>query len=106
LAGLVDPPSFLDVEAAYEHLGRDAQEARTTYLRLIARSDQTLLADLQRSHPVEWLRIARCDFDIAIGDIASYLGVSRSTAYARVAQQCRTEGTVPSVQNWTPGTVP
>ena len=106
LAGLAAPPSFLDIEAAYEHLGQDPREARLNYLRLVARSDQSLLADLELSHPDDWLRIARHDFEIPADAIASHLGVSRSTAYARLAKLNRNEGTVPSFRTWTGGTVP
>ena len=95
LAGLTDSPAFLNVDAAYEHLGRDAHEARANYRRLVARSDEALLADLQRAYPDHWPSIARHDFGVATRDIASHLGVSLSTAYARLAKLDRNEGTVP-----------
>jgi REP element-mobilizing transposase RayT len=96
LAGLVDPPSFLDVAGAYAFLGADDAEARKNYIRLVASSNDALLAELARGDPDGWLINAVDDFAIPVSDIATFLGVSAATAYRRVAAARENEGTVPS----------
>jgi REP element-mobilizing transposase RayT len=106
LAGLTDPPPFLDVESAYRHLGATHAEARVNYLRLVAKSNAGLLAELERPQSDAWLLGAVDDFAIPVTDIAAFLGVSRTTAYHRLAAWRRTEGSVPSVRDGNEGTVP
>jgi putative transposase len=101
LAGLDDAPSFLDLESAYRHLGESHAEARMNYVRLVAKSNASILADLERPHSHGWLANAVDDFGIPVTDIAAFLGVSRTTAYERVAVGRRTEGSVPSVRGGT-----
>ncbi len=98
LAGTAEPPAFLDVAAAYEHLGSYRGEARLNYLQLVAKSTDGLLADLAHSNSDAWLIAAVDDFSIPIGEIAQFLKISRTTAYERLAKARRTEGSVPSVR--------
>jgi putative transposase len=95
LAGLSDPPAFLDVQAAYAVVGADGAEPRSEYLRLVAGSDDRLLAELAHARPQTWPVAASDDFAIPIGAIASFLDVSPATAYRRVAAAREKEGTVP-----------
>jgi putative transposase len=102
LAGLARPPSFLDVAGAYESLGGCTDDARTNYLRLVAKSNSALLADLARPDSDAWLVSAIDDFSITVVEIGAFLGVSRSTAYERLAKARRTEGSDPSVRGTGP----
>lgn len=95
LAGLCAPPPFLDVRAAYEHLGESADEARANYARLVAMSSAELLADLARQRSVSWLTDARDDFGVSIEDLTEFLGLSRAATYARLRAARRTGVSVP-----------
>ena len=85
LAGLSEPPAFLDVSAAYEFLGTSKREARHEYLRLVAKSNASLLADLTHRERDAWLVTAVDDFSIPVAEIAAFLGLARSTTYQRLA---------------------
>jgi putative transposase len=106
LAGLTPAPSFLDIDAAYAHLGINAREARIKYVELVAKSNSGILADLSRPESDEWLVAARDEFAIPVDDIATFLGVSRATAYRRLTKARENEGTVPSFSFETVGTDP
>jgi putative transposase len=95
LAGLVEPAPFLDVSAAYGLLGEDPRQARLEYLRLVAKSDHAMLAELERTDSDAWLLSAIDSFRITIPEIAAFLSVGVSTIYRRVAKARENEGTVP-----------
>jgi REP element-mobilizing transposase RayT len=106
LAGLDDPPAFLDVRGAYSHLGANESEARMNYLRLVARSDGALLADIARAESDAWLVSAVDDFRIPIETLGGFLRLGRTRTYERLAEARRTAGSVPPVRFRTLGTVP
>ena len=95
LAGLADAPPFLDVAGAYEHLGRNAEQARVNYLRMVAQSDATLLADLVTHGSDAWLITAVDSYSIPVLQIADFLGVGVSTAYRRLSAARENEGSGP-----------
>jgi putative transposase len=106
LAGLTDPPAFLDVRGAYEHLGADERDARTNYLRLVAKTDDALLTDIAHPDSDEWLVDAVDGFRIPIQTIGAFLHLGRTRTYERLAEARRSHGSVPSVRFRTLGTVP
>jgi REP element-mobilizing transposase RayT len=106
LAGLEPAPAFLDVASAYGHLAAKPEDARLAYLRLVAQSDQALLADLARDPNDRWLIKAVDDFTISIDVVAAFLRTSVRTAYRRLAAARDTEGSVPLVSDGREGTVP
>jgi REP element-mobilizing transposase RayT len=106
LAGLADPPPFLDVAAAYAYFDAEPDEARIQYSRLVARSNVALLEDLRTGGATDWLIAAHKEFSIPVDEIAAYLGVSRATAYRRLVTARETVGTVPPFSFETAGTVP
>jgi hypothetical protein len=106
LAGLAPVPAFLDIATVYSHLGGNAEEARLSYLRLVAMSDRALLSDLRDDGSDQWLITATDDFAIPVAEIAAFLRVGRTTAYERVAAARRTGGSVPSVRERIEGSVP
>jgi hypothetical protein len=99
-------PAFLDIATVYSHLGGNAEEARLSYLRLVAMSDRALLSDLRDDGSDQWLITATDDFAIPVAEIAAFLRVGRTTAYERVAAARRTGGSVPSVRERIEGSVP
>ena len=106
LAGRADPPGFLDAAAAYSHLGRTGAEARLTYLRLVARSDNALLSDLARPTSDRWMITAVDAYLIPVPQVAEFLGISVSTAYKRLASARENEGSGPSVSRENEGSGP
>jgi len=95
LAGICEAPSFLDLGAAYDHLGRNANDARANYVRLVAMSNSELLADLAQPHSDQWLVDARNDFAIPLEDLMAYLRLGRSATYERLSAVRRTVESVP-----------
>jgi putative transposase len=95
LAGLLDPPPWLDVAAAYAFLGREENHARASYVQLVALSNTALLEALRHHHPDRWILDAIDHHALRIDEIAGFLGVTRSTAYRRIAAVRATQGTVP-----------
>jgi REP element-mobilizing transposase RayT len=85
LAGLIQPPSFLDVRTTYEYFGSTATEARANYVRAVHTSNNALLADLACPDSAEWLIAAHDDFSVPVDEIARFLRVTPSTAYRRLA---------------------
>jgi hypothetical protein len=105
LAGLAEPPGFLDVNAAYKLLGADDTQARVNYLQLVSITNTGLLAELARPDTDAWLLGAVDDFSIPIAELARFLKIGLSTAYRRVAIARENEGSGPSfsVGNEGPG---
>jgi REP element-mobilizing transposase RayT len=95
LAGVVSAPSFLDVAGAHRCLGGTPEQARLDYLRLVARSDDELLADLARLQPDGWLLTAVESYLFSAPQIADFLGTSVRTAQRRLAAARDAKGTVP-----------
>ena len=84
LAGMAPPPRLLDVGAAYEHLGKDAGEARRSYLELVGASNARLVERLIAQGRDDWVAAAHHDFAIPITELAACLAVSRDTVYRRL----------------------
>jgi hypothetical protein len=106
LAGLVEPPAFLDVGGAYEYLGANEQEARGNYLRLVSRSNPQLLAELETPGSDGWIINAVDDFAVPVDELGAFLRLGRTSTYDRLAKARRTVGTVPPVRFRMLGTVP
>jgi putative transposase len=95
LAGVVDPPSFLDVRSAYSYFGGSPEEARLGYLRLVAQSDEELLSDLALPGSDRWMLTAVESYLFTVPQIAEFLGISVRTAQRRMAAARDVKGTVP-----------
>jgi hypothetical protein len=94
LAGLSPAPSFLDTSASYALLGSEA-DAHAGYRRLVAQSDQALLAALFRPGADNWLLDAVEDYSIPVEEIAAFLDRTTSSVYRRLRNARATGGTVP-----------
>ena len=106
LAGLAEPPVFLDIGAALAFLGADGGDARVNYLQLVAKSNEALLADLERTGSDQWLTHAVDDFFASVDEIAAFMGVSLATAYRRLAAARENQGSDPSVSRENEGSDP
>jgi REP element-mobilizing transposase RayT len=106
LAGLAEPPGFLDLDAAYGQLGENPRSARLNYLQAVAKSDTQLLGDLARPDSDDWLLSAIDEFSIPMRDLAAFLNVGLSTVYRRICAARENEGTVPRFSVGNEGTVP
>lgn len=95
LAGLDEPPAFLDWKTALAVFGSVERGARSRYRELVATSRERLLAELRHEDPDGWLVTATCEYEVAIPELAEVLGVSRRTAYKRLAAARRRVGPVP-----------
>jgi hypothetical protein len=95
LAGVVDPPSFLDLGTVYSYFGGNPEEARLSYLRLVAQSDEVLLSDLAQPGSDRWMVTAVESYLLSVPQIAEFLGISVRTAQRRMATARDVKGTVP-----------
>lgn len=80
LAGLEPPPRYLDPTPTYDALGP------TGYIGMVNTDNATVIEDLARVHPSDWMARAVDDHFIPVPVVAAHLGVGRTATYHSLAQ--------------------